>query len=70
MGRLPYEIDSPENSLPSIWSEEAANDVEEGGLARSIRSDETEDLCFPDRASKTCQGLYAVEALGEVFNLE
>src|SRR5262249_34461901 len=52
-----------ERTLAAVWRIDAGEDVEQRGLARSVGSDQPENLAAPDRDGDLRQGAQAAEAL-------
>jgi len=61
----PVETIDAEPDLAAVGGHEAADHVEERGLARAVRSDETRDRTFADGERAAGERLDAAEALGD-----
>jgi len=65
VGGKPIEAVGAETDLAAVGGHEAADHVEERGLARTVRSDEARDRAFADGERAAGKRLDAAEALGD-----
>src|SRR5262249_57270133 len=70
VGRQPVEAVGAETNLPAVGPREAADHVEERGLARAVRPDEAGDRAFGDGERAAGERLDAAESFGDAGDAE
>ena len=64
VGLLVGDVHAVHKDLPAGGRQQAGDDIDQGGLAGAVRTDQAEDLAAPQSEADAVQGAQAGEVLG------